>query len=281
MKKKVLFVDDEASIRLTLPAILTREGFEVCVVATVPEALQAIQNQQFDILLADLNIGEAGDGFTVVSAMRRTQPQAATFILTGYPDFQSALIAIRNQVDDYLTKPVEIKKLVEALKEKSVPQRRPERSLPLKRISTIIRENSDEIIQRWLTRLAANPQLSQVRIPLREKVDHFPSLLNEIADRIEGHPDDPSERAVEAAIKHGQTRFSQGYTIPMVLVEAAILEKTIAGLLQEHLLAIDISTLIPDMCHMSEAINCEVEMSIRAFLEMPPEASTAYAMNHS
>ena len=274
MKKKVLFVDDEANIRLTLPAILTREGFEVSVAATVPEALQAIQNQKFDILLADLNIGEAGDGFTVVSAMRRTQPRAATFILTGYPDFQSALIAIRNQVDDYLTKPVEIQKLVQTLNEKSVPPRRAERSLPLKRISTIIRENSDEILQRWLTRLATNAQLSQVRIPLREKVDHFPNLLKEIADRIERHPDDASEVAVEAAIKHGQTRFSQGYTIPMVLVEAAILEKTIAGLLQEHLLAIDISTLIPDMCQMSEGINCEVEMSVRAFLEMTAEPST-------
>lgn len=89
-KKRFLFVDDEANIRLTLPAILETRGFTVTVASSVAEALSAIQHLPFDILLSDLNIGQPGDGFKVVSAMRRIQPQAATFILTGYPDFESA-----------------------------------------------------------------------------------------------------------------------------------------------------------------------------------------------
>jgi len=52
---KLLFVDDEASIRVTLSVILEREGFAVTVAASVPEALQYITQQQFDVLLADLN----------------------------------------------------------------------------------------------------------------------------------------------------------------------------------------------------------------------------------
>jgi len=91
MNTRLLFVDDEENIRTLLPMILRKEGFDVTVVATVPEALDFINRQKFEVLLADLNIGQAGDGFTVVSAMRRTQPEVATFILTGYPDFQSAL----------------------------------------------------------------------------------------------------------------------------------------------------------------------------------------------
>ena len=85
---------------MTLSAILSRFGFDVTSAADVPEALSLIANRKFDVLISDLNIGEPGDGFTVVSAMRRVQPEAATFILTGYPDFESALLAIRNQVDD-------------------------------------------------------------------------------------------------------------------------------------------------------------------------------------
>src|SRR5438270_5967579 len=103
-------------IRRTLPEILRREGFEVTVAATVPEALEQIQREQFDILISDLNIGEPGDGFTVVSAMRRSQPQAATFILTGFPDFDTALKAIRSQVDDYLVKPTHPLRLIEKVK---------------------------------------------------------------------------------------------------------------------------------------------------------------------
>src|SRR4029077_10971252 len=118
MATRILFVDDEAGIRNTLKPILEQHGFEVTAASTVPEALEHMNHAAYDVLLSDLNIGEPGDGFTVVSAMRRIQPKARTFILTGYPDFSSALEAIRRQVDDYLTKPADIPTLVRTLKTK-------------------------------------------------------------------------------------------------------------------------------------------------------------------
>jgi ActR/RegA family two-component response regulator len=271
MKKRLLFVDDEENIRLTLPVILTNEGFDVTVASSVPEAIKAIQNLQFDILLSDLNIGQPGDGFTVVSAMRRIQPSAATLILTGYPDFESALIAIRNQVDDYLTKPADIKKLVEALKEKATKAGPFHHGVPKKRISSIIRENRDEIIERWLKRHNTNAELSRVRLTQSEKINRIPELLVEIADRIESHPKNASAESIKIAAAHGAARHKQGYTIPMLLIEAAILEDATADLLQDHLLAIDISTLISDMHQMSDTINCARESSIRAYLDLNPE----------
>ncbi len=81
---RVLMVDDEPAIRETLPPILEQHGFAVATASSVPDALDAINKQRFDILLADLNIGQPGDGFTVVSAMRRTQPEAVTIIITGF-----------------------------------------------------------------------------------------------------------------------------------------------------------------------------------------------------
>ena len=270
MSKRVLFVDDEMGIRITLAAILTDKGFNVSVAGTVPEALQLIQNHQFDILLADLNIGQPGDGFTLVSAMRRSQPRARTFILTGYPDFASALTAIRNQVDDYFTKPADIDKLVETFNQSPARMNRPQRSVPLKRISALIRENQEQVIKQWLARCRSNPELSQRSFMEQGLVDHLPKLILEIADRIQNHRKKASRMAVAAAADHGILRHQQGYTVPMLLVESAILQKTIADLLQKHLLSIDISTLIPDMHQMSEAVNCAVETSVRAFLELSP-----------
>jgi CheY-like chemotaxis protein len=57
-ERKLLFVDDEPTIRLTLPAILKQEGFDVTAAATVPEALAYINKEKFDVLLSDLNIGQ-------------------------------------------------------------------------------------------------------------------------------------------------------------------------------------------------------------------------------
>lgn len=118
LRKRLLFVDDEPSIRLTLPPILEDHGFEVRAAGSVAEALAEISSQKFDALLSDLNIGEEGDGFRVVSAMRRVQPQCINIILTGYPAFDSAIEALRNKVDDYLVKPADIDALLTRLSEK-------------------------------------------------------------------------------------------------------------------------------------------------------------------
>src|SRR5438270_8318051 len=143
--KRVLFVDDEPGIRQTLPAILEGEGFEVRVAANVSDALHEIRHQPFDVLIADLNIGEPGDGFTVVSAMRRTQPKCVNFILTGYPAFETALQAIRSQVDDYLVKPADVATLINNIKQK-LAQPVQHRPLPRKQIAEILLENIDPII---------------------------------------------------------------------------------------------------------------------------------------
>src|SRR5437016_10474513 len=111
-RKRLLFVDDEEGIRLTLPPLLEQQGFEVRVAATVPEALVEINSYPFDVLITDLNIGAQGDGFLVISAMRHLQPRCVNLILTGYPALETALEALRAQVDDYLVKPVDLEAML-------------------------------------------------------------------------------------------------------------------------------------------------------------------------
>jgi ActR/RegA family two-component response regulator len=73
-------VDEEPSIRATLPLILGERGFDVRVAAAVPEA---IQNHTVDAVLSDLKIGEPGDGFTIVRVIRQVNPDCVAVILTG------------------------------------------------------------------------------------------------------------------------------------------------------------------------------------------------------
>jgi DNA-binding NtrC family response regulator len=117
-RSRILFVDDEPNIRLTLPPVLEEHGFEVKAAATVTEALAQINASRFDVLISDLNVGESGDGFRVVGAMREKQPGCITVILTGYPAFETAVDAIRHKVDDYVVKPVDVDVLVKSLRDK-------------------------------------------------------------------------------------------------------------------------------------------------------------------
>jgi len=123
LSKRVLFVDDEPSIRLTLPPILQNRGFEVRSAASVPEALAAINRQTFDILLSDLNVSEEGDGFTIVHAMRTANPKCITILLTGYPAFESAVEAIHHEVDDYFVKPADVESLISTIERKLAARR--------------------------------------------------------------------------------------------------------------------------------------------------------------
>jgi ActR/RegA family two-component response regulator len=116
--KRLLFVDDEPSIRLTLPPVLQNRGFEVRSAASVPEALAAIERHKFDILLSDLNLSEEGDGFTIVHAMRTANPNCVTILLTGYPAFESAVEAIHHEVDDYFVKPADLESLISTMERK-------------------------------------------------------------------------------------------------------------------------------------------------------------------
>ena len=273
-KTRILFADDEAAIRMTLPAILQQQGFEVSVAATVAEALAYINRESFDVLLADLNIGERGDGFTLISAMRRVQPNAVTLILTGYPDFESALQAIRSQVDDYLTKPTDLNELVATIKEQTASPRR-KAPLQVKRVSTVLRERADEIVEEWLKETRQNPTLSAVELSTRERLDHMRQIIEEIAKRIESEPNVISAPESQSATKHGQLRFEQGYTVRRIAIEARLLQIVISRVLHKHLLSMDMSTLIWDLMVMGEGLQEQFEESIRAFEEQSSFPRTA------
>ena len=263
-KTKILFVDDDESIRETLPVILAKADFDCTTVASVPEAIAAINNQEFDILLSDLNIGEPGDGFIVVGAMRRVQPQARTYILTGYPDFTSALEAVRRQVDDYIVKPASIPSLLKTLR----TQRERSRaiSMPGKRACTVIREHMDVIVEKWAAETERDPELQKLHLSREARIDQLPDVLEQLASRLDRNADFDDTGEMESAWHHGNTRRRQSYTIPLIVAETGILYRTISGCIQEHLAEMDISSIIPDLILVSENLNAMLVESLRSFL---------------
>jgi ActR/RegA family two-component response regulator len=265
---RILFVDDEPGIRETLPRILTMHGFEVTCASSVAEALAKIASAPFDVLVSDLNIGHAGDGFTVVSAMRRTQPACITLILTGFPAFETALQAIRSQVDDYLVKPAKVSNLVNTIQARLSAPGRKAPDPTAKRMAEIIRENSGDIVGRTLSAIKAHPDLAAAPISDETRIYAFAPLLAELADRLESPEPGPlSEEAMNSAVLRGRVRRSQGYSIPMVIASLRLLEQSLYDVVGEHLLQLDVSFILSDINRIRNQLMQELEVTVNSFLQ--------------
>ena len=260
-RKRLLFVDDEPSIRLTLPPILEKAGFEVHVAESVADALFEINSFQFDALVTDLNIGEEGDGFLVASGMRHIQPNCTVFILTGYPAFETALQAIHSQVDDYLVKPVEIDSLVNALKGKL---EQPAGKAEAKRISALLRESSAEIaagISAAIKRDAKGSSNSN-----EELAGYLAVFLRAVIDFMDQQSDKPQPEALRAAEKYGQWRARGGGSAAAIAKDFRVVEEATYQLIQKNLTMTDLLPLISDLRRLGIGLNLLMEQSLQSFV---------------
>lgn len=268
----LLLVDDEPGILETLSTILTRHGLETTAVGTVGEALNKIMSRKFDVLISDLNIGEPGDGFTVVSAMRRVQPKCRTFILTGYPAFESALLAIRSQVDDYLVKPASIPALIAAIQKSLEEDLESSPSQPRQRLSVVLREHLEDVVDETLRQMKADRQLSALPLKDHERTDHVPQLIRELSGMLDSaRPDETTSGAMETAAAHGLTRFKQGYSVDMLVVEMRLLIRAINDVVQNNILELDMSNLISDLKWLDESVCLQLGETVRAYVRAENE----------
>jgi DNA-binding response OmpR family regulator len=113
---RILLVDDDEIVCSTLAALLRGYEFEVTTAVRVSEALKFLSSETYDVLLSDLHMPGAGDGLTVVSAMRHANPKAITMLLSAFPEMDAAAQAILLQADEILIKPMDIKELVAAIR---------------------------------------------------------------------------------------------------------------------------------------------------------------------
>src|SRR6266851_3117400 len=110
MPPRVLIVDDEESVTITMAAILEMDGYSVATALRAAEALEQIRAEEFDLVLTDLRLDDF-DGMDVLAATRRRSPDTVGIVLTGYASLESAVNALREGAYDYMLKPADVEEL--------------------------------------------------------------------------------------------------------------------------------------------------------------------------
>jgi DNA-binding response OmpR family regulator len=275
---RVLLVDDDDAVRDMMNATLESKGFEVVAVASVPDALKLIATDTFDVLITDLHMPGAGDGFTVVSAMRHSQPHALTLLVSGYPDVQSAMDAILLEADEIIVKPFEIGRLVELVREKTLT-RNPAARPAKERVAEILQRCIAVVVQDWLARVKESKELNHIRLSDLERTGHLPKLVEDLIIRLKrpnATTKDSDALPSPAAIAHGELRFRQDYTPAMLVHESRILQVTLFGTLQNNLSHLDFSLLLPDVMTIADEVDAQLTQSMESYMSVL-QASTAAA----
>lgn len=115
--KKILIIEDQASMRKNIAFILEMEGFKTCLAANGREGIQMAKAEKPDLILCDVMMPEV-DGFGVLQELRKDSVFATTpfIFLSAKIDHQDIRSGMNLGADDYLTKPVVHEDLMAAVR---------------------------------------------------------------------------------------------------------------------------------------------------------------------
>ena len=163
---RLLVVDDDPSVLLTIAAILSGEGYAVTSAGSVAEALGHLRTAPFDLVLTDLRL-EGESGLTLLAELRRHWPETTAVMLTGYASLESAIDALREGAYDYLVKPCDVDEL------KATVARAVERGV----LARTLRERLADLE-------AANAQIRSFADQLQQRVDEATAELNRKVEEL-------------------------------------------------------------------------------------------------
>jgi len=113
---RILVVDDDESIRNTLKVLLEDEGYIVDAVATGREGIERTEETAYNVALIDIRLPDI-EGVELLKLMKDAVPKTRKIIVTGYPSMQNAITALNKNADAYMIKPIDVEKLLNAVKE--------------------------------------------------------------------------------------------------------------------------------------------------------------------
>ena len=266
LKPKILLVDDDKPNRDSLDMVLRFSGFDVVSAADVNEALRQIGSQAFDVLLTDLHMPAPGDGLTVVSAMRHSHPNAATFILSGYPEMSAATTAILLQTDQVLLKPMAPGVLVETIR-KRLREGGSTSAKEIESVATILERESKTTVEDWSKRVDRDSSVITVQLERGERCAHLVAVFRDLVHRLR-HPLPLGTHALVStdAAKHGRKRRIQGYTAAMMVEESRMLQVSIFQTLQNNLQTVNFSLLLLDVMAIADEVDSQLAQAMTSYI---------------
>jgi ActR/RegA family two-component response regulator len=263
--RPLFWVDDDEIPLFTLAKVLEHNDFAVTTAATVSEALRHISSEYFDVLLSDLHMPGAGDGLTVVSAMRHANPKAVTMLLSAFPEMGAAAHAIMLQADEILVKPMDVQTLVDTIKNRLATG--PTRLRVVESVATILERSVHRTIEDWFEHVQLEHSLMAIPLSRELRCFHLVAVFRDLVARLRSFKTlGAKEPMLTSAAEHGLTRRHQGYTAAMMVEESRMLQVSIFNTLQNNLASIDFSVLLIGVMTIADEVDSQLSQAMKSYI---------------
>ncbi len=106
-KARILIVDDERSMQEFLEIFFRAEGYDVTAVGDVTSALLAVESDEFDVVITDIQMPDRS-GLDLLRQLRESSPESVVIVITAYASTDTAIAAMKEGAYDYVTKPFKV-----------------------------------------------------------------------------------------------------------------------------------------------------------------------------
>lgn len=113
---RILVVDDEDIVLESCQAVFELEGFEALLVPSADKALDAMKNDNFDLLLVDVKMPKK-DGMYLMQEVKKQRPDIPIIVMSGYYTTETIQEAIRMGAATFIAKPFEPDELVKIVRQ--------------------------------------------------------------------------------------------------------------------------------------------------------------------
>jgi CheY-like chemotaxis protein len=263
---RLLLVDDDETVRSGLKSVLEAHEFEVTAASNVNEALKRIASESFDVLLSDLHMPNAGDGLTVVSAMRHANPEAVTIVLSANPDMANAVAAILKQADEVIVKPVKAGSIGARRRPRRAPPAPPPPPRTVEAVANILERETASIARAWLAQMESGGSLTTVPLTVEERSEHLPHALRDVIFRLRyPQPMGSTTLFSMAALQHGARRRRQGLGAATMVEEARALQVALFETIDNNLDRMDLGKLPATLMVIADEVNAQLQQGLTGY----------------
>jgi two-component system alkaline phosphatase synthesis response regulator PhoP len=220
VKPRILIVEDERGLVITLRDRLTREGYAVETTGDPEQALALASERAFDLILLDLML-PGGSGVDVCSQLRARGDTTPVIMLTARSAVVDKVVGLKMGADDYLTKPFEMAELLARI-EVQIRRRPSEESRPSAPAGLVrIGELEIDLRRAEVTRAGQPIPLSAKEFQLlRYFIDHRGATLSreELLETVWGYDSMPNTRTVDVHVASLRRRIELNPRAPAYLI---------------------------------------------------------------